>query len=80
MMTTLRTATQVRSSSGRPHPAVRGGHGVATIVPVTSTVARTFPFRVLLPADEAGLRVGSEARAEQVGSRGPSRGPAADPP
>ena len=48
--------------------AERLGRGVVTVVPVTSTVARVFPFQVLLPADETGLRVDSKAQAEQVRS------------
>ena len=48
--------------------AARRGRGVVTVVPVTSNVARVFPFQVLLPADEAGLRVDSKAQAEQVRS------------
>lgn len=46
--------------------AARLGRGVVTVVPVTSNVARIFPFQVLLPADLAGLRVESKAQAEQV--------------
>jgi mRNA interferase MazF len=48
--------------------AERLGHGVVTVVPVTSNVARVFPFQILLPADETGLRVESKAQAEQVRS------------
>ncbi len=48
--------------------AARLGRGVVTVVPVTSTVDRVFPFQVLLPADESGLRVDSKAQAEQVRS------------
>lgn len=48
--------------------AARLGRGVVTVVPVTSNVARIFPFQVLLPADLAGLRVESKAQAEQVRS------------
>ncbi len=48
--------------------ATRLGRGVVTIVPVTSAVTRIFPFQVLLPADETGLRVDSKAQAEQVRS------------
>lgn len=48
--------------------ASRTGGGVVTVVPVTSNVARVFPFQVLLPADAAGLRVESKAQAEQVRS------------
>lgn len=48
--------------------AGRLGRGVVTVVPVTSKVDRVFPFQVLLPADETGLRVDSKAQAEQVRS------------
>jgi mRNA interferase MazF len=40
--------------------------GVVTIVPVSSNLRRVYPFQVLLPADETGLRVDSKALAEQV--------------
>lgn len=46
--------------------AERLGRGVVTVVPVTSNVARTFPFQVLLPADRCGLRRDSKAQAEQI--------------
>lgn len=48
--------------------AARLGRGVVTIVPVTSTTDRVFPFQVLLPAQETGLRVDSKAQAEQIRS------------
>ena len=48
--------------------AARLGRGVVTIVPITSTVTKVFPFQVLRPADETGLRVESKAQAEQVRS------------
>jgi mRNA interferase MazF len=48
--------------------AARLGRGVVTVVPVTSTIARVYPFQVLLPANETGLRVESKAQAEQVRS------------
>lgn len=48
--------------------AARLGRGVITVVPVTSNVARVFPFQTLLPADETGLRTDSKAQAEQVRS------------
>ena len=48
--------------------AERLGRGVVTIVPVTSNIARVFPFQTLLPADVTGLRVDSKAQAEQVRS------------
>lgn len=48
--------------------AMRLRRGVVTVVPVTSNVAKVFPFQVLLPASETGLRVESKAQAEQVRS------------
>lgn len=48
--------------------AERLARGVITIVPVTSNIARVFPFQTLLPADATGLRVSSKAQAEQVRS------------
>lgn len=48
--------------------SARLGRGVVTVVPVTSAVERIFPFQVLLPAEETGLRVDSKAQAEQVRS------------
>jgi mRNA interferase MazF len=44
------------------------GHGVVTVVPVTSSVQRIYPFQTLLPADATGLRIDSKAQAEQVRS------------
>ncbi|HEV7808482.1 MAG TPA: type II toxin-antitoxin system PemK/MazF family toxin [Solirubrobacteraceae bacterium] len=46
--------------------AARLGRGVVTVVPITSNVARVFPFQVLLSAMTTGLRVDSKARCEQV--------------
>ena len=48
--------------------AARLGRGVITVVPVTSNVARAYPFQVLLPADQSGLNRDSKAQAEQVRS------------
>lgn len=48
--------------------AERLGRGVVTVVPITSNVARVFPFQVLLPADQTQLRLDSKAQAEQVRS------------
>ena len=49
-------------------PLPRAGSGVVTVVPVTSNVARVFPFQVLLTSHETGLRVDSKAQAEQIRS------------
>ncbi|KGH45519.1 mRNA interferase MazF9 [Modestobacter caceresii] len=48
--------------------AARLGKGVVTVVPVTSNVARIFPFQALLPADRTGLPTDSTAQAEQIRS------------
>jgi len=48
--------------------ATRLGRGVITVVPVTSNTARIYPFQVLLPARQTGLRQDSKAHAEQVRS------------
>jgi mRNA interferase MazF len=41
---------------------------VITVVPVTSNIARVYPFQVLLPTRETGLARDSKAQAEQVRS------------
>ena len=46
--------------------AERLGRGVVTVVPVTSNVARVYPFQVLLSPAESGLKTESKAQAEQV--------------
>jgi mRNA interferase MazF len=48
--------------------AARLGRGVVTVVPLTSNVARVFPFQVLLPAAACGLRVDSKAQCERIRS------------
>jgi mRNA interferase MazF len=48
--------------------AERLGRGVITVVPVTSNVARIYPFQVLLRADQTGLGRDSKALAEQIRS------------
>lgn len=42
------------------------GRGVVTVVPVTSSISRVYPFQVLLPKSATGLRQDSKAQAEQV--------------
>jgi mRNA interferase MazF len=68
------------SEAGKTRPAVvvsndaanatatRLGRGLITVVPVTSNTARVYPFQVLLPARQTGLRQDSKAQAEQVRS------------
>jgi mRNA interferase MazF len=48
--------------------ATRLGRGVITVVPVTTSTDRIYPFQVLLPASQTGLRRNSKAQAEQVRS------------
>lgn len=48
--------------------AARLGRGVLTVVPVSSSVNRVYPFQVLLPAGAGGLPRESKAQAEQVRS------------
>jgi mRNA interferase MazF len=48
--------------------AARLGRGVLTVVPVTSSVDRVYPFQVLLPTGAGGLPRDSKAQAEQVRS------------
>ena len=54
------------SNDGANATAERTSYGVITVVPVTSNVARVYPFQVLIPADAAGLDRDSKAQAEQV--------------
>lgn len=56
------------SNDGANGVATRLRRGVVTVVPVTSNVARVYPFQVLLRAAECGLKVDSKAQAEQVRS------------
>jgi len=48
--------------------AARLSRGVATVIPVTSNVAKIYPFQVLLPASATSLSVDSKAQVEQVRS------------
>lgn len=48
--------------------ATRLGRGVVTVVPVTSIIAKVYPFQVLLPAATTGLAVDSKAQVEQIRS------------
>jgi mRNA interferase MazF len=65
-------ATKIRpvvivSNNGVNTAAHQSGRGVVTIVPVTSNVARIYPFQVLIEAvDHPGLRNDSKALVEQI--------------
>jgi mRNA interferase MazF len=56
----------VVSNDGANLAAAHLGRGVVTVVPVTSATDRVYPFQVLLPAADTGLRADSKAQAEQV--------------
>jgi mRNA interferase MazF len=58
----------VVSNDGANAAAGRLGRGVVTIVPVTSNLARVYPFQVELRASETGLQIDSKAQAEQIRS------------
>ncbi len=54
------------SNDGANAVASRLGHGVVTVVPVTTNTERVHPFQVVLAARSSGLRRRSKAQAEQV--------------
>lgn len=56
------------SNDGANNTAQRLGRGVITVVPVTSSTDRVYPFQVFLPASVTGLTADSKAQAEQVRS------------
>ena len=58
----------VVSNDGANASAMQLGRGVVTVVPVTSSIGRVYPFQVLLRARATGLRQDSKAQAEQVRS------------
>jgi mRNA interferase MazF len=56
------------SNDGANTMAMQLGRGVVTVVPITSNVERVYPFQVLLPGADIGLRADSKAQAEQIRS------------
>jgi mRNA interferase MazF len=58
----------VVSSDASNEVVARLGRGLVTVVPLTSNVARVYPFQVLLPAGRTGLDRDSKAQAEQIRS------------
>jgi mRNA interferase MazF len=54
------------SNDGANSTAERLGRGVLTVVPVTSRTERVYPFQIMLPAQQTGLRIDSKAQAEQI--------------
>jgi len=63
----LRPAVVVSNDAANA-TASRLGRGVLTVVPLTSSVERVYPFQVLLPASATCLPLASKAQAEQVRS------------
>jgi mRNA interferase MazF len=68
----LRPAVVV-SNDGANISVDRHGHGVVTVVPLTSNVRRVLSFQVLLPAGQGGLLKDSKVQIEQVRCVSPRR-------
>jgi mRNA interferase MazF len=58
----------VVSNDGANRAAQSLGRGVITVVPITSTTGRVYPFQVRIPAKTSGLPKASKAQAEQIRS------------
>jgi len=58
----------VVSNDGANRAAERFGRGVVTVAPVTSNVARVYPFQVLIAPDQdgTGLTAKSKVQVEQI--------------
>ncbi|MBV6509692.1 MAG: Endoribonuclease MazF9 [Acidimicrobiales bacterium] len=56
------------SNDGANATATRLGRGVVTVVPVTTNIARIYPFQVLLTSKSTGLQHDSKAQGEQLRS------------
>lgn len=56
------------SNDGSNSIVARLGRGLVTVVPLSSNVARVYPFQVLLSSTRTGLDRDSKAQAEQVRS------------
>lgn len=62
----FRRPAVVVSNDGANRIASSLGRGVVTVVPITSSMVRVYPFQVELPAHVCGLPRDSKAQAEQV--------------
>ncbi len=58
----------VVSNDGANRMAQSLDRGVVSVVPVTSSTGKVYPFQVLLPAGSCGLPQASKAQAEQIRS------------
>ena len=54
------------SNDANNRVAERLGRGVVTVLPITSRIARVYPFQVLLPAERSELRKPSKIQSEQI--------------
>ncbi|MEU4562538.1 type II toxin-antitoxin system PemK/MazF family toxin [Actinoplanes sp. NPDC023936] len=56
------------SNDGANQAAERFGRGVITVAPITSNVAKVYPFQVLIAADDTrtGLTAESKIQVEQI--------------
>ena len=66
--TDKRRPAVIVSNDGANLTATRLGRGVVTVVPLTTSTERVYPFQVLLPSTATGLDRDSKAQAEQVRS------------
>ena len=58
----------VASNNSANRSATDTGRGVVTVVPITGSLRRVYPFQVRLPARDCGLPRDSKAQAQQVRS------------
>ena len=54
------------SNDGANRAVARLERGTLTVVPLTTNVARVYPFQVLVPADGSPLPCDSKAQTEQI--------------
>jgi mRNA interferase MazF len=62
----VRRPAVIVSNDGANEMARRLGHGTVTVVPVTETTGRIYPFQSLLRAAWTGLPQDGKAQAEQI--------------
>ena len=51
------------SNDAANRAAEKTGRGVVTVVPITSNIARVYPFQVFIPASGSGLHADSKSQA-----------------
>jgi len=60
---------RIVSNDGANTTAARLGRGALTVAPMTSNIARVYPFQVLVPAESSGLESTSGAGQDRVGEQ-----------